>query len=48
MQLGEKITMAHTKKETITIGWCDNGMVEGRFADGIINTIMTCDKENIK
>jgi hypothetical protein len=33
--------MAHTKKETITIGWCDAGMVEGRFADGIINTIMT-------
>lgn len=40
--------MAHTKKETISIGWCDNGMVEGRFADGLINTIMTCDKENIK
>jgi GT2 family glycosyltransferase len=39
--------MAHTKKETITIGWCDAGMVEGRFADGIINTIMTCDKQNI-
>jgi hypothetical protein len=39
--------MAHTKKETITIGWCDGGMVEGRFADGIINTIMTCDKQNI-
>ena len=39
--------MAHTKKETLTIGCCDAGMVEGRFADGIINTIMTCDKQNI-
>jgi GT2 family glycosyltransferase len=32
--------MAHSVKERIAIGWCDNGMVEGRFASGITNTVI--------
>ncbi len=22
-------------KETVTIAWCDNGMVDGKFAEGL-------------
>lgn len=32
--------MAHSVKERVTIGWCDNGLVEGRFMSGIVNTII--------
>lgn len=32
--------MAHSVKERITIGWCDNGTVEGRFMSGITNTVI--------
>jgi hypothetical protein len=32
--------MPHSVKERITIGWCDNGVVEGRFASGIVNTVI--------
>ena len=32
--------MPHSVKERITIGWCDGGMVEGRFMSGITNTII--------
>jgi hypothetical protein len=39
--------MSHSVKETITIGWCDNGVVEGRFASGVINTIIEAPKLKI-
>jgi hypothetical protein len=39
--------MPHSVKETITIGWCDNGVVEGRFASGIVNTIIEAPKLKI-
>jgi len=32
--------MAHTPRETISIGWCDSGTVHGRFTDGIVDTII--------
>lgn len=32
--------MPHSVKERVTIGWCDNGMVEGRFATAVM-TLMT-------
>ena len=35
----DKPTSGHSNKETVSIGWCDNGMVEGRFATGIIATM---------
>jgi GT2 family glycosyltransferase len=39
--------MPHSVKETITIGWCDNGVVEGRFTSGIANTIIEAPKLKI-
>jgi len=33
--------MAHSKDETLTVAWCDNGLVHGRFTDSIITTIMS-------
>lgn len=30
--------MAHGSKETITIAWCDGGMVDGKFMDGVLTT----------
>jgi hypothetical protein len=37
----------HSNTETITVGWCDNGMVEGRFMSGITNTILESKKYGI-
>lgn len=39
--------MPHSVKEKVTIGWCDGGMVEGRFMSGITNTILQSQKEKI-
>lgn len=39
--------MSHNAKETITLGWCDNGTVEGRFTSGITNTIIEASKNKI-
>jgi hypothetical protein len=39
--------MSHSVKETITLGWCDGGSVEGRFASGIANTILEAPKLKI-
>jgi hypothetical protein len=40
--------MPHNVKETITVGWCDNGLVEGRFASAIANLIIEAPKHKIK
>jgi hypothetical protein len=32
--------MAHGNKETVTLAWCDNGSMDGRFADSIIGSII--------
>jgi GT2 family glycosyltransferase len=31
----------HSKNETIAIGWCDNGMVDGKFTEGLLFTILS-------
>lgn len=28
----------HSKNETVAVGWCDNGMVDGKFAEGLMFT----------
>ena len=28
--------MAHSSKETLSLAWCDGGMVDGRFMDGVL------------
>jgi hypothetical protein len=37
--------MPHSVKETIAIAWCDPGMIDAKFMDGIINTFCWA-KEN--
>lgn len=39
--------MPHSVKETVSIGWCDNGMVEGRFATGIVSTMLEMQKQKV-
>jgi glycosyltransferase involved in cell wall biosynthesis len=40
--------MAHSSKETLTLAWCDGGMVDGRFMDGLLYTTMTALASGIK
>ena len=28
-------------KETVAIGWCDNGMVDGKFTEGLMSAVIT-------
>lgn len=30
----------HSKNETVTIGWCDNGMADGKFMEGLAFTML--------
>jgi hypothetical protein len=39
--------MTHSVKERLVIGWCDGGMVEGRFMSGIVNTMIEAPKRKI-
>jgi len=39
--------MAHSSKETLTIGWCDNGMVDGKFAEGLMYTTIMAHTKNL-
>lgn len=32
----------HTNNETLSVAWCDNGMVDGLFAQNLFSTIVTC------
>jgi GT2 family glycosyltransferase len=39
----------YNKKETISIGWCDNGNTDGKFTEGIAYTVINGQKkDNIK
>jgi len=39
----------HSKNETLSIGWCDNGMSDGKFTEGLVYTIiMGQDPKNIQ
>jgi hypothetical protein len=33
--------MAHSSKETLSIGWCDNGLTDGKFTEGLVYTMIT-------
>jgi len=37
-----------SKNETISIGWCDNGMTDGKFTQGLLYTVFAAQQENIK
>ena len=32
--------MINTNKETLTIVWCDNGNTDGKFTEGLLNTVI--------
>jgi hypothetical protein len=34
-------------KDTLTIGWCDGGMVDGKFTQGLVYTISDAQKIGI-
>jgi hypothetical protein len=33
--------------EKVTLGWCDSGSTDGRFTDGLVNTLLTGQAKNI-
>lgn len=37
----------HSKNETLTIGWCDNGMVDGKFVEGLTSLMLSKDISSI-
>jgi len=39
--------VSHSSNETISIGWCDNGMVDGKFAEGLMYTTITSPSRKI-
>ena len=39
--------MPHGSNELISIGWCDNGLVDGKFAEGIMYTTITAPTRKI-
>ncbi len=43
-----KPKLNHSKDEGITIGWCDNGTVEGRFTSAIANLIIEAPLHDIR
>lgn len=43
----ESFNSNHSSKETVSFAWCDGGTVEGRFASGIINTMMEANRRGI-
>jgi len=39
--------MPHSSKETLSVGWCDNGMTDGKFTEGLLYTTLTSAKHGI-
>jgi hypothetical protein len=39
--------MAHSNKETLSIGWCDNGLTDGKFTEGLMYTTITAPTRGI-
>lgn len=39
--------MPHSKNETLSIGWCDNGLTDGKFTEGLLYTTLTAPKHGI-
>ena len=44
----DTVVSNHSDKETVTFAWCYGGTVEGRFASGILNTMLESLKHGIK
>jgi hypothetical protein len=44
----EQVITNSKQKETITFAWCDGGTVEGRFASGILNTMLEAQRKGIR
>jgi len=44
----DKPTSGHSDKETVSFAWCDGGTVEGRFASGLLNTLLEAQRRGIK
>jgi len=36
--------MPHSSKETVALAWCDSGLVDGRFMDSMLLTMMNAPK----
>lgn len=36
--------MPHSSKETLSIGWCDNGTTDGKFTEGLLYTTLMAPK----
>jgi len=36
----KEVLMAHSSKETLSIAWCDNGMTDGKFTEGLVYTML--------
>jgi hypothetical protein len=43
----DKPVSNHSNKETVTFAWCDGGTVEGRFASGLLNTMIEAQRRGI-
>lgn len=39
--------MAHSNKEIISLAWCDNGLVDGKFAEGLVYTMVGAMNRNL-
>lgn len=40
----QQVTQTSKKPtDTILVCWCDNGMVDGKFAEGLVYTLLTCE-----
>lgn len=44
----DKPVSTHSDKETVSFAWCDSGTVEGRFASGLLNTLLDAQRRGIK
>jgi len=47
-KIQDKPVSNHSDKESVTFAWCDGGTVEGRFASGLINTMIDANRRGIK
>lgn len=40
--------MAHKPNETLSIAWCDNGMTDGKFTEGLVYTLVQSQSRKVK
>ena len=46
-KIEDKLVSNHSNKETVSFAWCDGGTVEGRFASGLLNTMLEAQRRGI-